>query len=85
MVALLSSRKVLLVDDELLSLSLFQTPMSGRQLWDSKMKNSGVEVPENKTSAISIAASSMFEHRHVHLVLQGKTKSKWSFHYGTLR
>ena len=56
MVDLLSSRKMLLVDDELLSLSLFQMPVSGRQLWDSKMKHSGVEVRSKTTSEVSIAA-----------------------------
>ena len=85
MVVLLSRQKVLLVHDELLQLPLFQPPMSGRQLWDSKMKHSGLEVRKNPTTEISIAASFTMKHTHHHRILQGKTKSKWNFHYGTLR
>ena len=79
MVVLLSRQKVLLVHDELLRLPLFQPPMSGHQLCDSKMKHSGLEVRTSPTSEISIAASFMMQHRHHHMILQGKTKSKWSF------
>ena len=75
MVVLLSRQKVLLVHDELLQLPLFQPPMSGRQLWDSKMKHSGLEVRKSPTSEISIAASSMTELVRGHIMQQGKTKS----------
>ena len=52
--------------------------MSGRQFWESKMKHSGVEVRKNLSPENSVAASSMMEYGHGHLILQDQKQIELS-------